>query len=244
MTATVAMEMTVGSLIAKHPLLAAASFATLTATTTIAGVALRRWQRRSRSLHRSLLVVVFSSLCIATAAAVLAARLLVLSHQELAGFLGMATVSTGLAILPVVVVTQPMARDARHLESTVRDIEAGDRSVRVGDRRNDELGHVGHAIDELVSRLATLENERAAIEEERRTLLSNIGHDLRSPLAALQAATEAMIDGVAPDPQRYLRSMSDLEDQADTHKKNIDRLDQQKAGEEKKLADYVGGLNL
>lgn len=44
--------------------------------------------------------------------------------------------------------------------------------------------------------------------------------------------------------QRYLRSMSDLEDQADTHKKNIDRLDQQKAGEEKKLADYVGGLNL
>ena len=44
--------------------------------------------------------------------------------------------------------------------------------------------------------------------------------------------------------QRYLRSMSDLEDQADTHKKNIDRLEQQKAAEERKLADYVGGLNL
>ena len=44
--------------------------------------------------------------------------------------------------------------------------------------------------------------------------------------------------------QRYLRSMSDLEDQADAHKKNIDRLEQQKAAEEKKLADYAGGLNL
>ena len=44
--------------------------------------------------------------------------------------------------------------------------------------------------------------------------------------------------------QRYLRSMGDLEDQADAHKKNIDRLSQQKAAEEKKLADYVGGLNL
>ena len=38
-------------------------------------------------------------------------------------------------------------------------------------------------------------------------MLSSISHDLRSPLAALSAAVEAMIDGVAPDPDRYLRSM-------------------------------------
>lgn len=44
--------------------------------------------------------------------------------------------------------------------------------------------------------------------------------------------------------QRYLRSMNDLEDQADSHKKRIDQLQQQQAAEEKKLADYVGGLNL
>jgi hypothetical protein len=44
--------------------------------------------------------------------------------------------------------------------------------------------------------------------------------------------------------QRYLRSMNDLEDQADTHKRKIDQLEQQKAAEEKKLADYVGGLTL
>ena len=44
--------------------------------------------------------------------------------------------------------------------------------------------------------------------------------------------------------QRYLRSMSDLEDQADAHKRKIDQLEQQKVAEQKKLADYVGGLNL
>ena len=38
-------------------------------------------------------------------------------------------------------------------------------------------------------------------------MLSSIGHDLRTPLAALQVAVEALADGVAPDPDRYLRSM-------------------------------------
>ncbi|MCE9522834.1 MAG: hypothetical protein K8S25_10435, partial [Alphaproteobacteria bacterium] len=43
---------------------------------------------------------------------------------------------------------------------------------------------------------------------------------------------------------RYLRSMGQLEDQADAHKKAIDRLEQQKANEQQKLADYVAGLQL
>ena len=38
-------------------------------------------------------------------------------------------------------------------------------------------------------------------------LLSSISHDLRSPLAALQASVEAVRDGVAPDPDRYLAAM-------------------------------------
>ena len=38
-------------------------------------------------------------------------------------------------------------------------------------------------------------------------MFSNIGHDLRTPLSALRAAIEALADGVAPDPERYLRSM-------------------------------------
>jgi hypothetical protein len=44
--------------------------------------------------------------------------------------------------------------------------------------------------------------------------------------------------------QRYLKSMSDLEDQAEAHKRNIDRLSLQKAAAEKGLADFAAGLTL
>jgi hypothetical protein len=44
--------------------------------------------------------------------------------------------------------------------------------------------------------------------------------------------------------QRYLRSMGDLEDQAETQKRNIDRLQRERAAEQQRLADYVAGLQL
>jgi len=43
---------------------------------------------------------------------------------------------------------------------------------------------------------------------------------------------------------RYLKSMGKLEDEAEGHKKAIDRLEQQRQAERQKLADYVAGLQL
>ncbi len=44
--------------------------------------------------------------------------------------------------------------------------------------------------------------------------------------------------------QRYLREMGKLEDEAQNHKRNIDRLTQQRLAEQQRLADYVAGLQL
>ena len=186
---------------------AALAFGGLMLGTVVIAFALRRYQRRARTLSRSLLILVLSALLLAVAAAVIAARLMVLTASELSAVLDVAAVAAGFAVLLVLIVSRSIGGDVRRLEQAVREIEAGDRSVRVVSRRADELGHVGSAINDLVGRLKALEDERAAIETERQNLLTNVGHDLRSPLAALQAATEALVDGVARDPQRYLRSM-------------------------------------
>ena len=51
------------------------------------------------------------------------------------------------------------------------------------------------------------------IEERRREMVSWVSHDLRTPLAGMRAMTEALEDGVAPDPQRYLRQLHSEVDQ-------------------------------
>jgi len=57
---------------------------------------------------------------------------------------------------------------------------------------------------------AAAEAELAAdreLERRRREMAAWISHDLRTPLAGMRAMTEALEDGVAPDPDRYLRQL-------------------------------------
>lgn len=61
---------------------------------------------------------------------------------------------------------------------------------------------------ELQHTAAQAQRQRdAAVEEQRQRLVSWLSHDLRTPLARMKAITEALNDGVAPDPGRYLRQL-------------------------------------
>jgi signal transduction histidine kinase len=182
-------------------------FTGLTAATIGAGLALRRLTRRTRSLRNQVLAVTLASLILGAAAAVVLARLMVLDPGELTAVAGALAVTAVFATLLVLTASSPLGRDVRRLEATVRSIEAGDRSVRSGVVRADELGHVARALDELTARLDSLERERAGYEAERMAMLSSVGHDLRTPLSALRAAVEALADGIAPEPERYVRAM-------------------------------------
>ena len=152
MTATLAMEMTLGSVITKHPELAVLAFGGMTLGTVSIAFALRAYQRRARKLSRSLLILVLSALLIAVAAAAIASRLMVLNASELSAVLEVSAVAAGFAVLLVLVVSRSIGADVHHLERTVRRIESGDRAVQVVGRRSDELGHVGAAINTKINR--------------------------------------------------------------------------------------------
>ena len=107
----------------------------------------------------------------------------------------------GLGGALAVAIAQPLTNDLAAMSSAARRAGEGDLTARSNIERRDELGVAARAFDDMVSKLEHL-------EEERRALLTAVGHDLRTPLASMQAAVEAMQDGVATDPAGYLRGMS------------------------------------
>ncbi len=125
------------------------------------------------------------------------------------------------ASMVAMLLARPVARDAKRICSAAMRVADGDLTARTGVQRNDELGEAAEMFDVMVDRLDT-------VEKERSLMLSSISHDLRTPLAALRAAVEAIRDGVAPDPDMYLvgmerqvRALSSLVDDLQLHSRIV-----------------------
>ncbi len=89
-------------------------------------------------------------------------------------------------------------------------IAEGKRNVRVDVVGKDELAHLGETFNQMAEQLEAAESRHRETEQLRRNLLAWIGHDLRTPLASIQALVEALTDGYVTEPaetQRYLRTV-------------------------------------
>ncbi|MEM9612744.1 MAG: ATP-binding protein [Actinomycetota bacterium] len=116
-------------------------------------------------------------------------------------------VCTGTAAIVVGLrLARPVARDLDAVASTVEAVAAGDRQTRTGIERTDEIGQLAAAVDELSRNLARAEAERSAADAERRSVVSALSHDLRTPLASLLVSVDALQDGVG-DADDHLRAM-------------------------------------
>ncbi len=77
-------------------------------------------------------------------------------------------------------------------------------------RSNDEIAELCQDFENMRKRMKLLIEEQMQYEETTRELMSNISHDLKTPLTAIKGYAEGMLDGVADTPERrekYLRTI-------------------------------------
>ena len=87
------------------------------------------------------------------------------------------------------------------VSEAARKMAAGDLEARAGAvGGGPELERLASTLDEMAAELAAAGHRERAIEAQRRDLIVAVSHDLRTPLADLQAMAEAITDGVVTDP--------------------------------------------
>jgi two-component system sensor histidine kinase BaeS len=103
----------------------------------------------------------------------------------------LATLSTAVVGLALTfVVARRVLGPISELTGAVRRMEQGNLDVRVATPpTGDEVGELGRAFNAMASRLST--NERL-----RRQMVSDVAHELRSPVTNLRCTLEAMQDGL------------------------------------------------
>ncbi|MFH1610210.1 MAG: ATP-binding protein [Candidatus Bipolaricaulota bacterium] len=113
-----------------------------------------------------------------------------LDSLKRAALVGGAAALLAAAVLAVVLVAQ-LSRPLRRLILATARIAKGDLAHRVPVRTQDEIGRLGRAFNDMA---AALEGS----EKARQNLLTDVAHELRTPLSVVRGNLEGMLDGVFP----------------------------------------------
>lgn len=95
-----------------------------------------------------------------------------------------------------------ISRPLRTLTKVTRQIRDGNIGARTGIQRDDEVGRLAQAVDDMSEKLAENENLR-------RQLFANIAHELRTPLAIVRGDLEGMMDDVVPMNKETILSLEE-----------------------------------
>lgn len=181
------------------------TFGIMAVATFLAALLAVRLAGRFGSLRTSLRLVAFAAVAVTGTVVAVAALTMFIEPHDLTLVLVAIGLGVGLGGVIAGAIARPLTRDLAAISRTAEQVAQGDLTARTGVDRADELGRAARALDDMIGELEMSESER-------KNLLSAIGHDLRTPMGSMQAAVEALQDGVAPDPPAYLRGLGhDLE---------------------------------
>jgi two-component system sensor histidine kinase BaeS len=121
-------------------------------------------------------------------------------HQQARAFLIIALTALVLSALASYLLSRHLLKPVGRLTAGARDIASRKFDTRISVDTGDELGQLAHDFN-LMAR--TLER----YEDSRRQWISDISHELRTPIAILRGEIEAMQDGVRKADAENLRSL-------------------------------------
>ncbi|GGG11697.1 sensor histidine kinase [Paenibacillus abyssi] len=121
-------------------------------------------------------------------------------------------------------VSRSLIRPLDELKGAVEQIKDGNLNFVVKPTSNDEIGQLGTAFEDMRSRLKTSIDQSLQYEENRKELISNISHDLKTPITAIKGYVEGILDGVANTEEKREKYIRTIYSKASEMDKLIDEL--------------------
>lgn len=96
------------------------------------------------------------------------------------------------------------------LKTATHKIKSGDLNFVIEGNEKDEIGQLCSDFEEMRQRLKESAEEKIQFDSDNKELISNISHDLKTPITAIKGYVEGIMDGVADTPEKmdkYIRTI-------------------------------------
>jgi Signal transduction histidine kinase len=129
--------------------------------------------------------------------------------------------TVGLVILWI---NKSVLRPIRELQKATHEIGNGNLDYELEQVRDDEIGDLCDDFETMRRKLKQSEQERRAADNEMRTVISNISHDLRTPVTAVKGYAQGIMDGIASSPEKLDKYVQTIYNKASDMEKLVDEL--------------------
>jgi signal transduction histidine kinase len=157
--------------------------------TLVAGLALALALRLLPTVRLQLVGLALLAVVLPLAAVILGGLVMFHMHDDVK-ILAVAAASASTALAAALLLGAGIARSIRGLETAAEELSSGELKARAPTEGPRELAHVGGAFNTMAGNIE-------ALFDARRQLVAWAGHDLRTPVASIQAMLEAVEDGLA-----------------------------------------------
>ncbi len=128
------------------------------------------------------------------------------------------------ALILMLWIYRSILRPLNILRIGMNQIKEGDLDYSVESETQDEIGQLCEDFEEMRIRLKELIESRLQYEEDIKELISNISHDLKTPLTAIQGYAEGLMDGVADTQQKQEKYLQTIMSKANDMSILVDEL--------------------
>ncbi len=110
------------------------------------------------------------------------------------------------------------------LQEATKQIKAGNLDFTLDVDADDEIGELCNDFEEMRMRLRENAEEKIQYDKESKELISNISHDLKTPITAIKGYVEGIHDGVASSPEKLDKYIRTIYNKANDMDRLIDEL--------------------
>ena len=115
-------------------------------------------------------------------------------------------------------------RPLQDLSVAMQHISNGDFDYHMNGGREDEIGSLFDNYEQMRLQLKESEEEKAQNEKKSKELVSNISHDLKTPITSIKGYVEGIMDGVADTPEKMDKYIKTIYNKANVMDKLINEL--------------------